>query len=213
MKPRQHDNAKGKLPRNTRRVIVLTALLAAVLVGCEKSTPDKAGEGESSVYVAEGDRFYHAKDCAEVTSSYKSYASKDVIAEGYEPCPVCQGKAGTRDATRPSAAQSADARPPYALTPEQAATYKPLNMALVLSRSPDMTPQESNQFSAFGIQVDGITTVAGRRQFVRKMVELFGEQRAREIGAVFYDDEGRPTHAWPKPLENQPGSAVPFPEE
>ena len=215
MESKQRDDGVRERQRKASRVFgftVLCSLSVALFSGCEESTPSKAGQGESSVYIAGGDKFFHAKDCAEVTSGYNAYASKDVVAQGYEPCPGCQGKPGSPKA-RPNIAQSPDARPPYALTPEQAATYKPLGMKLVLSRSPDMTPQESNQFSAFGIQVDGITTETGRRQLIKKMVETFGEKRAREMGAVFYDEEGNPTHAWPRPLENQPGSATPFPGE
>ena len=64
--------------------------------------------------------------------------------------------------------------PPYELRAEQSATYKNLSTAIVLSRSPDLTPQESNEFSAIGIKVDGITTATGRVQFIQKMVQVFG---------------------------------------
>ena len=118
---------------------------------------------------------------------------------------------GENAAPETSSSETPNGLAPYLLTEEQSATYITLFTASVLSRQPGLTPQESNEFSAIGVKVDGITTERGRVQFIRKMIEIFGEQRAREIGAVFFNDDGKATHAWPKPLENQPGSAIPFP--
>ena len=115
-------------------------------------------------------------------------------------------------ATSSEPAVSDDDLQARALTPKQSATYRRLFVASVIARSRNLTPRESNEFSAIGIKVDGITTEKGRVQFIQKMVEIFGESRAREIGAVFYNDQGKATHAWPRPLENQVGSAIPFPE-
>jgi len=66
----------------TQRAVLLLGLL--LLVACEKKGPPAP-----TVYIQEGDTYYHRAKCECLTGREVAYKEKEVKEKGYKPCVIC----------------------------------------------------------------------------------------------------------------------------